>query len=33
MSCARRSSGMFGELGEHHPLTARFRKRLAQALY
>jgi putative thioredoxin len=25
--------GMFGELGEHHPLTARFRKRLAQALY
>ena len=25
--------GMFGELGEHHPLTARFRKRLAQVLY
>ena len=25
--------GMFTELGEHHPLTARFRKRLAQALY
>jgi putative thioredoxin len=25
--------GMFSELGEHHPLTARFRKRLAQALY
>jgi putative thioredoxin len=25
--------GMFGELGEHHPLTSRFRKRLAQALY
>lgn len=25
--------GIFGELGEHHPLTARFRKRLAQALY
>jgi len=25
--------GMFAELGEHHPLTARFRKRLAQALY
>jgi putative thioredoxin len=25
--------GMFGDLGEHHPLTVRFRKRLAQALY
>jgi putative thioredoxin len=25
--------GMYAELGEHHPLTARFRKRLAQALY
>jgi putative thioredoxin len=25
--------GMFAELGEHHPLTMRFRKRLAQALY
>ncbi|MFN8121160.1 MAG: thioredoxin [Thermoleophilia bacterium] len=25
--------GAFGELGEHHPLTVRFRKRLAQALY
>ncbi len=25
--------GMFAELGEHHPLTTRFRKRLAQALY
>jgi putative thioredoxin len=25
--------GVFGDLGEHHPLTVRFRKRLAQALY
>ena len=25
--------GVFTELGEHHPLTVRFRKRLAQALY
>ncbi|MDX6554608.1 MAG: putative thioredoxin [Miltoncostaeaceae bacterium] len=25
--------GIFGELGEHHPLTIRFRRRLAQALY
>ncbi|MFN8110869.1 MAG: thioredoxin [Thermoleophilia bacterium] len=25
--------GAFGALGEHHPLTVRFRKRLAQALY
>lgn len=25
--------GVFGALGEHHPLTVRFRKRLAQALY
>jgi putative thioredoxin len=25
--------GAFAELGEHHPLTVRFRKRLAQALY
>ncbi|MCC6832071.1 MAG: thioredoxin [Thermoleophilia bacterium] len=25
--------GAFGDLGEHHPLTVRFRKRLAQALY
>jgi putative thioredoxin len=25
--------GVFAELGEHHPLTMRFRKRLAQALY
>ena len=25
--------GVFGDLGEHHPLTMRFRKRLAQALY
>ena len=25
--------GIFAELGEHHPLTQRFRKRLAQALY
>jgi putative thioredoxin len=25
--------GVFGELGEHHPLTVRFRRRLAQALY
>jgi putative thioredoxin len=25
--------GAFTELGEHHPLTVRFRKRLAQALY
>ena len=25
--------GVFAELGEHHPLTVRFRRRLAQALY
>jgi putative thioredoxin len=25
--------GAFTDLGEHHPLTVRFRKRLAQALY
>ena len=25
--------GVFAELGEHHPLTTRFRRRLAQALY
>ena len=25
--------GVFAELGEHHPLSARFRRRLAQALY
>jgi thioredoxin-like negative regulator of GroEL len=25
--------GAFAELGEHHPLTVRFRRRLAQALY
>jgi len=25
--------GTFAELGEHHPLTARFRRRLARALY
>ena len=25
--------GVFGELGDQHPLTVRFRKRLAQALY
>ena len=25
--------GVFSELGEQHPLTIRFRKRLAQALY
>ncbi len=25
--------GIFAELGEHHPLAARFRRRLAQALY
>ena len=25
--------GVFSELGEHHPLTSRFRRRLAQALY
>ena len=25
--------GVFGELGEHHPLSVRFRRRLAQALY
>ncbi len=25
--------GVFADLGEHHPLTVRFRKRLAQALY
>ena len=25
--------GVFGELGDHHPLTVRFRRRLAQALY
>ncbi len=25
--------GIFGDLGDHHPLTARFRRRLAQALY
>ena len=25
--------GVFAELGEHHPLSVRFRRRLAQALY
>jgi putative thioredoxin len=25
--------GVFAELGEHHPLSTRFRRRLAQALY
>ena len=25
--------GVFGELGDQHPLTSRFRRRLAQALY
>ena len=25
--------GVFAEMGEHHPLTVRFRRRLAQALY
>lgn len=25
--------GVFAELGEHHPLSSRFRRRLAQALY
>ena len=25
--------GVFAELGEHHPLATRFRRRLAQALY
>jgi putative thioredoxin len=25
--------GIFAQLGEHHPLAARFRRRLAQALY
>ncbi len=25
--------GVFAELGEHHPLAVRFRRRLAQALY
>lgn len=25
--------GVFSELGEHHPLTSRYRRRLAQALY
>ena len=30
---ARRWSGIFGELGDQHPLTVRFRRRLSQALY
>jgi putative thioredoxin len=25
--------GVFAELGDQHPLTVRFRRRLAQALY
>jgi thioredoxin-like negative regulator of GroEL len=25
--------GIFGELGDQHPLTVKFRRRLAQTLY
>ena len=32
-TCAPTMLGVFAQLGEHHPLAVRFRRRLAQALY